>query len=194
MRLTKKQLVKWVALLLGLLLVVVAIFNLYDLNKASINNELANLDLLPKPEKLTELYFNNSADLPGSATGNPIAGTYSGTIDDVSSNVKTSLSLTGVQQSQGKITGYLVLGPGLQGSGPFSGTIDGANHLRLTVKDSAGHASFLFEGVIQSTISLNGDFYRCSPISALSNQCSRQSKSHGIWNAQISGKFRVRHP
>jgi hypothetical protein len=68
MRLTKKQLVKLAALLLGLLLVVVAIFNLYDLNKASINNELVNLDLLPKPEKLTELYFNNSADLPDSAT------------------------------------------------------------------------------------------------------------------------------
>ncbi len=163
MPLTKKQLVKLAALLLGSLLVVVAIFNLYDLNKASINNELVNLDLLPKPEKLTELYFNNSANLPDSTTANSVVGTYIGTIDDVSSNVKTSLSLRGVQQSQGKLTGYLVLGPGMQGSGPFSGTIDGANHLRLTVKDSAGHASFLFDGVIQSTISMNGDFYRCSP-------------------------------
>ena len=185
---TKKQLFKLAALLLGLLLVVVSILIVYDLNKASINNELVNLDLLPKPEKLTELYFNNSANLPGSATGNLVAGTYIGTIDDVSSNVKTSLSLTGVQQSQGKITGYLVLGPGLQGSGPFSGTIN-ENHLRLIVKDSAGHPSFLFEGVTQSTISMNGDFYRCSPISALSNQCSRQSKSHGIWNAKLVVNF-----
>jgi len=40
------------------------------LNRASIYNELVTLDLLPKPEKLTELYFNNSANLPGHAASN----------------------------------------------------------------------------------------------------------------------------
>ncbi len=40
----------------------------FSVNSAFVYNELVTLDLLPKPEKLTELYFNNNA--PGSATGN----------------------------------------------------------------------------------------------------------------------------
>ena len=188
MRLTNKQLFKLASLLLVLILVV-TIFIFYNLNKAAINNELVNLDLLPKPEKLTELYFNNSADLPGSATGGLATATYIGTISDVSSNVKTRLSLTGVRQNQGKITGYLVLGPGLQGSGPFSGTIDSANHIRLTVKDPAPHASIFFEGTMQSATSLSGDFYRCSPNSTQSGQCSRASKGYGIWNLESAVSF-----
>ncbi len=45
----------------------------YNLNSASIHNELIALYLLPKPEKLTELYFNDfndNANLPSSATKN----------------------------------------------------------------------------------------------------------------------------
>lgn len=44
----------------------------FNLNRAPIYNELVNLDLIPKPEKLTELYFNNNANLPGSATSNQV--------------------------------------------------------------------------------------------------------------------------
>jgi hypothetical protein len=42
----------------------------FKLNQASINNELVTLDLIPRPEKLTELYFNNNAHLPSFATRN----------------------------------------------------------------------------------------------------------------------------
>ena len=67
MHLTIKQLFKLAPLLLGVALVVgVLIF--FNLNRASVYNELVTLDLVPKPEKLTELYFNNSANLPSSAT------------------------------------------------------------------------------------------------------------------------------
>lgn len=69
MHLTNKQLFKRAALLLGLGLTVVIII-LLNLNRAAVYNELVSLDLVPKPEKLTELYFDNSADLPASATGN----------------------------------------------------------------------------------------------------------------------------
>jgi len=44
----------------------------FNLNKASIYNEFVTLDLIPKPEKMTELYFNDSANLPGSATSNQV--------------------------------------------------------------------------------------------------------------------------
>jgi hypothetical protein len=63
-----KQLFKLASLLLGLGLTVVIIV-LLNLNSAAVYNELVALDLIPKPEKLTELYFENSAHLPTSATG-----------------------------------------------------------------------------------------------------------------------------
>ena len=68
MRLTIKQLLKVASLLLGLILVVAMLISL-NLNRAAIYNGLVTLDLIPQPEKLTELYFNNSANLPSSATG-----------------------------------------------------------------------------------------------------------------------------
>lgn len=188
MRLTNKQLFRLASLLLVLILVV-AIVIFYNLNKVAINNELVNLDLLPKPEKLTELYFNNSADLPGSSTGGLLTGTYTGAIADVSSHVKTRLSLIRVQQNQGKITGYLTLGTGLQGSGPFIGTIDAAKHIRLTVRNPAGYPGIFFEGTMQSATSLSGDFYRCSPNSTQSGLCNRASKGNGTWNLARAVSF-----
>lgn len=67
MRLTSKQLFKLASLLLGVTLVV-GMLIFFNLNRAFIYNELVTLDLVPKPEKLTELYFNNNANLPSSAT------------------------------------------------------------------------------------------------------------------------------
>lgn len=69
MHLAKKQLFKRIALLLGLGLSV-AIITLLSLNSAAVYKGLASLDLVPKPEKVTELYFDTSADLPASATAN----------------------------------------------------------------------------------------------------------------------------
>jgi hypothetical protein len=67
--LTTKQLFKRALLLIGAALVV-AMLIFFNLNRAAIENELVALNLVPKPEKLTELYFNNNADLPNSATRN----------------------------------------------------------------------------------------------------------------------------
>lgn len=69
MHLTIKQLFKLASLLVGVTLVV-GMLIFFNLNRASVYNELVTLDLIPKPEKLTELYFNNNANLPSSATRN----------------------------------------------------------------------------------------------------------------------------
>jgi hypothetical protein len=71
MHLTMRQLFKLAFLLIGVILVV-GMLIIFNLNRAPIYNELVNLDLIPKPEKLTELYFNNNANLPGSATSNQV--------------------------------------------------------------------------------------------------------------------------
>ena len=70
MRLTSKQLFKLITLLMIGVILVVGMIISYNLNRTSIYNELAALDLIPKPERLTELYFNNAANLPSSATSN----------------------------------------------------------------------------------------------------------------------------
>jgi hypothetical protein len=69
MHLTTKQLFKLASLLIGVTLVV-GLFIFFNFNRAPIYNELVTLDLIPKPEKLTELYFNNNENLPSSATRN----------------------------------------------------------------------------------------------------------------------------
>ena len=67
MHLTFRQLFKLATLLLGVTLVV-GMLIFFNFNRASIYNELVSLDLVPKSEKLTELYFNDNANLPSSAT------------------------------------------------------------------------------------------------------------------------------
>jgi hypothetical protein len=71
--LTTKQLLKLVLLLIGVALAA-ELLVFCCLNKASIYNEFITLDLVPKPEKLTELYFNDNANLPSSVTSNQTIG------------------------------------------------------------------------------------------------------------------------
>jgi hypothetical protein len=116
-----------------------------------------------------------------------LTGTYSGTLYDVSMDVSTSISLTGIRQSQGNIGGYLTLGPKLQGSGPFSGTINTTKELKFTVTDTAGSVTLFFEGVMQSATSLTGDYYRCSSVSlSQGGRCRQAPGSYGIWSIGLT--------
>ncbi len=69
MHLTNKQLFKLASLLIGLAFVI-AMLIFINLNRASVYNELFALDLIPKPEKLTELYFIDHASLPSTVASN----------------------------------------------------------------------------------------------------------------------------
>lgn len=68
MRPTTKRLYKPISLLLVAVTFVVGMIIFFNMNGASIQNALVNLDLVPKPEKMTELYFSDPEGLPGSAT------------------------------------------------------------------------------------------------------------------------------
>jgi hypothetical protein len=71
MHLTKKQFFKLLPLFVGVI-VVLGMLIFFNLDRASINNQLAKLDLIPQPEKLTELYFNNNTELPSSVPPNHV--------------------------------------------------------------------------------------------------------------------------
>jgi hypothetical protein len=123
---------------------------------------------------------------PASSIYPMLTGMYSGTIYDLSVNVSTSMVFSGIQQSQGNISGYLTLGPKMQGSGPLSGTIDTTKELKFVVADTNGKATLFFEGVMQSATSLTGDFYRCSPVGlSQGGQCRQAPGSYGIWDIDL---------
>ena len=69
MHLTGKLLFKRVSVLIGVLALGGTLI-FFTIHKASLYNELFTLDLIPRAESFTELYFNQNTTLPGAATGN----------------------------------------------------------------------------------------------------------------------------
>ena len=69
MLLTAKLLFKRAPVFIGVLVLggVLIFLNMF---KASLYNELVTLDLIPRTENFTELYFNQNATLPDTAIGN----------------------------------------------------------------------------------------------------------------------------
>ncbi|HYK86039.1 MAG TPA: serine/threonine-protein kinase [Ktedonobacteraceae bacterium] len=124
---------------------------------------------------------------PTSSPGNypSVAGSYTGTLVDVSAKVSETMILQGIHQIGGTINGYFTSGSPLALSGPFSGTIDPSKHLQFTVNDAAGHPALFLEGAIQTAASLSGDFYTCASPPTSGETCSRAPNGYGIWSAQL---------
>ncbi len=104
-----------------------------------------------------------------------IASSYTGTIHEISSNITTKMSLTGIQQSQKNISGYFTVGNELQGNGSFTGTVDTSQDVQFTVVNSTGHAILYFEGLVGPDGTLAG------------NYCSLDQQGHcaggyGLWS------------
>ena len=58
-------------------IVVVATIGAWGIGSGFVRAQLAALKLIPVPETYTELYFNNTAQLPTSATAQPVAFSFS---------------------------------------------------------------------------------------------------------------------
>jgi len=113
-----------------------------------------------------------STPVPSSTTSAIFKSSYNGTIFDIPANVKTEMSLTGLQQSQDAISGYFT---GLQLSGPLTGTVNNSRHIQFTVLGSAGHPILSFDGAMQSGGSLSGNYCRL-------NQARQCSGDYGLWS------------
>lgn len=146
-----------------------------------VGSHLAAHATIPTPEVMVSPPISTSTSASGIYPS--VAGTYNGTIFDVATNIGAPISLSKIQQNQAHISGYLTIGSKLQGSGPFSGTIDAAKRLQFIVTDSAGRPVLFFEGAMQSSTSLSGDYYRCSQ--AQGNRCLRGPGDYGIWNVVL---------
>jgi hypothetical protein len=109
-----------------------------------------------------------------------LASLYNGTIYDILANIETNISLTGIQQSEGNISGYLTLGTGLQGSGSFKGMVTTGKHIQFTVTDSTAHATLSFEGGIDSSGTV-ADGTIAGSYCGL-NQQGQCSGAYGLWS------------
>jgi hypothetical protein len=104
-----------------------------------------------------------------------LASTYSGTIHDIPADLTTKMTLTKIQQSRGNINGYLTVGAGLQGSGSFGGMVTAAKQIKFTATDRIEHATFSFEGGIDSHGNIAGSY--CGL-----NQKGQCSSEYGLWS------------
>jgi serine/threonine protein kinase len=114
-----------------------------------------------------------STPIPSSTTFANMSGSYQGTIYSILANVTTTMSLAGIQQSQGNISGYFT---GLQVSGQFIGIIDASRHIRFIVMNSAGYSILSFDGAVQSDGNLAGSYCSLNP----AGQCAG---AYGVWSA-----------
>ncbi len=104
-----------------------------------------------------------------------LASTYSGTIHDIPTGLTTKMTLTKIQQSRGNINGYFTAGAGLQGSGSFGGLVTATKQIQFTVTDRIEHATFSFEGGIDSHDNIAGSYCRFEK----SGKCAGD---YGLWS------------
>jgi hypothetical protein len=109
-----------------------------------------------------------------------VVGSYKGTIHNTPADVTSTMSLTNIKHVGGKISGQLVLGPGLLGDGFFTGTVDIARHIQFTVPGVFSNGPLHFSGIVQADGSLKGNY--CSLDQT--NQCNPSAGGYGIWNAK----------
>lgn len=114
-----------------------------------------------------------------------IARLYTGTIDDIPTGLKTNISLTGIQQQQGSICGYLsgippnTVSSGMPANGPFKGSITIAKQIQFTLTSDTGQVTYSFDGVIQPDGTVAGTY--CS-LGVGAGQCS----DYGLWTVSLA--------
>ena len=117
---------------------------------------------------------------PGGSPGPGIPildNTYNGTIHNTPANVNSSMSLNSIKQSGGNMQGNFVVGSGLLGSGPFSGTVKASGAVQFTVRSSQV-APLWFLGSIQSDGSLSGTYCSLNP----AGKCDTSYGGYGSWH------------
>jgi hypothetical protein len=95
---------------------------------------------------------------PTSTTSYPhLATTYKGSIHNTTVSTTATLTLTSIVQNEQVISGSVVIGPGLIGSGPFTGTVAVDGSVTFTdIPDVSPTSTITFIGSLQADGSLSG--------------------------------------
>lgn len=101
---------------------------------------------------------------------------YSGSIHNTPASVDSSMTIAQIKQSNGNISGFLSLGPGLLGSGNFNGTVTEDKKLQFLVPGYSGLLPLFFQGQILANGSISGTY--CS---YQNGQCNFGGGGYGTW-------------
>jgi cytoskeletal protein CcmA (bactofilin family) len=96
---------------------------------------------------------------PYQIPSNPhLVSTYHGTAQNYTVGGTATLTLTSVVQNQQKISGNLVLGPGLIGNGSFTGTVGADGGVIFIDNDTTDGFTVTFHGFVFADGSLSGSY------------------------------------
>ena len=93
-----------------------------------------------------------------SASVPTLASSYRGTVTNRTVVVTTTLILTNIIQNNQDISGRVIIGPGLVGSGPFTGRINQDRTLICTDTPDDGSATIIFKGIVGTSGTLSGTY------------------------------------
>jgi hypothetical protein len=99
---------------------------------------------------------------------------YKGTLQELSTNVPSQMTLTHVLQNGGLISGSFT---STLMRGSFSGHLDSSKHIFFTVANPSGGAPLFFTGTVQSAGNMEGSFCAIDQ----NNQCI-SGATFGVWN------------
>ena len=100
--------------------------------------------------------------------------TYNGTLEELSKNVPSQMTLTHMQQNNGLISATFT-SPPLRGD--YTGYLDRSKHIFFTVANNASGAQLYFTGTVQSAGNIEGSFCTIDQ----NNQCI-SGEAFGVWN------------
>ncbi|GCE19751.1 serine/threonine protein kinase [Dictyobacter kobayashii] len=101
-----------------------------------------------------------------------ISTAYKGTLSNLATQTRGSMSLTNIQQQQQRLSGHF---SGLNRTGDFTGVLDASNHILLTIPGSAQQPPLFFEGIVRSDGNLVGDY--CNQ-----DQAGQCLGNYGVWS------------
>lgn len=83
---------------------------------------------------------------------------YQGTVQNTTYGGTATLELTSIIQNQGEISGNVIIGPGLNGSGTFTGTIGSDGSVSFYDNTTDGSPDIDFSGSLNADGSLSGTY------------------------------------
>ncbi len=119
-----------------------------------------------------------------------LAGFYQGTISDQITSPPTTdaMTLSQIKQNKTAISGYFTVGGSLQGSGPFTGTVDANKNIQFQVPGVNGLPPLQFFGQVHTDGSLSGSY--CS----YQNNACDHTNGFGIWKVNPISSSSIINP
>ena len=106
-----------------------------------------------------------------------LGASYTGTLEDLSTNVSSHMTLTHVRQNKGLISGSFT---STLMRGNYSGYLDSSKHIFFTVPNPASGAPLYFTGTVQPAGNMEGSFCTIDQ----NNQCI-SGDVFGVWNVVL---------